>query len=379
VKGAGAASGSGSTTTTTTTTSTSTTTSTTADLIDTVQTTASRKDLSAFLEKPAKAAEADTKNGRPKAIIIYRALVVARGPGSPEARKLADLLRLTGQNEDAKDVLKEYVANATDPSAIVDAQNALATLTGNDPFATRLKFPSQDKLAKQAFKNGRAAFKKKKYGDALIDYAMGFKLSPDLPGFLRELGATYDKLGASAQKDDYYLRYLRQRPFGKNSDEIRKALTASVLGTMSMTTSLPCDEVWIAPAGADGVPVPGKLPKKDMKMAPGDYDGACYSPKYGAFIKGHATVAAGATVSMDFKWAIVSNKLANPLGRIVIENALDTTGKTMIDLGVDKSDFGVPVPDDGHALHVIAKTDDNSKTEDKYVKLEPGKTTTITW
>jgi len=367
---AGTAAASGSAASSSTSTSTSSTT-TAADLVDTVQTSASRADLSKFLEKPAQAAEKD-KAGRPKAIVLYRAMVVARGPGSPEARKLADLLRLTGQNQDARDVLNAFIASASDPAAIVDAQNAVATLKGSDPFASRLKLPAQDKLAKIAFKNGRAAFKKKKYGDALIDYSMGFALSPELPGFLRELGATYDKLGAAAQKTQYYLRYLKSRLFGKNSDDVRKDIDQALLGTLTISTSLPCDEIWM-----DGAPVPPKCPKKGIAMVPGEYQGLCINYKYGAAINAYPDVKAGGATEMSFKWAIVSNKLVDPLGRIVIESALNPS--VMIDLGVDKSYFGVPVPDDGHALHVIAKTDDGSKTEDKYVKLEPGKTTTITW
>ena len=53
---------------------------------------------------------------------------------------------------------------------------------------------------------------------------MGYALAPDLPGFLRELGSTYDKLDAPDRKREFYRRYLVQRPFGANADVVRDEL-----------------------------------------------------------------------------------------------------------------------------------------------------------
>src|SRR5512141_857652 len=71
----------------------------TGELYQTVATKKPRATLSQFLVKPAeKAAKA---RDWAHAIPLYQALVVARGPGSPEQKQLATLWTLAGQNEDA--------------------------------------------------------------------------------------------------------------------------------------------------------------------------------------------------------------------------------------------------------------------------------------
>src|SRR5258705_1500268 len=65
------------------------------ELHDTVQTKTSRAKLSVTLIKPAeKAAKA---RDWARAIPLYQAIVVARGPGSAEAKQLATLWTLAGQ------------------------------------------------------------------------------------------------------------------------------------------------------------------------------------------------------------------------------------------------------------------------------------------
>ena len=104
-----------------------------------------------------------------------------------------------------------------------------------DPFADKLVARrARPREAKQAFALGRAAFAAKQYGDALVYFHMGYALAPELPGFLRELGSTYDKLGAAEPKREFYRRYLVQRPFGANADVVRAELAKDkdVLGTL---------------------------------------------------------------------------------------------------------------------------------------------------
>src|SRR5262249_24157977 len=158
-----------------------------ADLIASVKTSRPRAEMSSFLLKDAEAAAA--KRDWSRAIPLYEALVVARGPNSAEARKLANLYALAAQRDDAIPILQAFVASTEEPAAMRDAQNEIARLQkGIDPFAKPLKMAALDKAAAQAFKLGRAAFAKKTYGDALVYYSMGYQLAPDLPGFLRELG-----------------------------------------------------------------------------------------------------------------------------------------------------------------------------------------------
>ncbi|HTL36672.1 MAG TPA: hypothetical protein VL326_26240 [Kofleriaceae bacterium] len=173
-----------------------------AELYQTVSTKKARADLSQFLVKPAeKAAKA---RDWAHAIPLYQALAVARGPGSPEQKQLATLWTLAGQNEDAAEAWALFASSATDTK---DKETALAESTRlsstPDPFAEKLSVAALEKEAKQAFNLGRAAFKAKQYGDALVYFHMGYALAPDLPGFLRELGSTYDKLGATDRKREF--------------------------------------------------------------------------------------------------------------------------------------------------------------------------------
>ena len=85
------------------------------------------------------------------------------------------------------------------------------------PFADKLALAELTGEARRAYALGRAAYGTRQYGDALDYFHNGYALAPELLGFLRELGATYDKLGADKQKREFYLRYLRQRPFGANA------------------------------------------------------------------------------------------------------------------------------------------------------------------
>ena len=170
-----------------------------ADLVDTVKTSKSRKEISAFLV--SKAESAAKKGDHARAIVLFQALVVAHGPASNEAKMLAREWTLAAQSEDAIRVLEEYVAGTSDAKEKAWAQGEIARLKTNpDPFAKQLTLQPLAAEAKDAFKKGRAAFGKKHYGDALVYFHMGYALAPDLPGFLRELGATYDKLQAREKK-----------------------------------------------------------------------------------------------------------------------------------------------------------------------------------
>jgi hypothetical protein len=64
--------------------------------------------------------------------------VIARGPGSPEARRLATLWTLAGQAEEAAAVLTAFAAATTDAAAAGEARAEAKRLTARpDPFAKR--------------------------------------------------------------------------------------------------------------------------------------------------------------------------------------------------------------------------------------------------
>jgi hypothetical protein len=345
---------------------------TAAELAQSVKTKKSRAELSQFLVEPAKKAAKARDWG--KAIPLYQAIVVARGAGSPEAKELATLLTLATQNERAAEVWKAYAETAPDAKERDNARTEANRLAGTvDPFARELVTAKLDAEAKVAFAAGRKAFNAKDYGDALVYYTMGYQLAPDLAGFLRELGSTFDKLGAPKQKREFYRRYLVQRPFGGNADIVRAELAKEkdVLGTLLVSSSLPCTELWI-----NRQRIAGKLPDKGIVVAPGNYKGLCFNPKYEMALFEYATVEPGKPASMTFRWAIIENKLEKPLGRITLENY--KTG-VMMDLGITSPDVGVPAPPDKRKLKMVLKDDSGVRTEDRMIQIEPGQRVVVKW
>lgn len=343
------------------------------ELHDTVPTKTARTKLSATLIKPAeKAAKA---RDWARAIPLYQAIVVARGPSSAEAKELATLWTLAGQNANAAEVLAAYAAATKDAAERSAAETEVTRLTANpDPFAKELALVSLDADAKKMFKLGRAAYKAKSYGDALVYYRMGLALAPDLPGFLRELGATYDKLGATDQKHAFYRRYLLARPFGGNADVVRAELgkDKGALGTLVISTSLPCEQLWV-----NRQRIPAKLPAKGIAVAPGVYKGLCFHSKYEMALFEYATVDAGKTATLAFNWAIIVNQLENPYGRISIENP--SSPGMMIDLGISSPEIGVAVPADNHPLKMVVKDDAGTKSEERTIDLAPGQRKVVRW
>ncbi len=344
------------------------------ELYQTVATKTPRTKLSEFLV--ARAQQAAKAREWAKAIPLYQALVAARGPSSAEAKQLATLWTLAGQNEQAAEAWTVFAAAADSKER--DAALAEAKRLGSspDPFADHLQLVPQAVEAKQAFTLGRAAFAAKRYGDALVYFHMGYALAPELPGFLRELGSTYDKLGATEPKREFYRRYLVQRPFGANADVVRAELAKDkdVLGTLLVSSSLPCTELWV-----NRQRVTAKLDAtgKGIVVAPGNYKGLCFNPKYEMALFEYATVESGKPAAMMFRWAIVENRLERPLGRIALENP--KSPGTMIDLGITSTEVGVAAPGDKRKLKMILKDDSGVRTEERMVQIEPGQRVVVKW
>ncbi len=344
-----------------------------ADLVDTVKTTKPRAALSEFLEDKAKAAAKKREDLR--AIVLYQALVVARGQASAEARELAKFWTLSAQNDEAAKVWDQFAEVTSDAKAKSDALAEAKRLRAvRDPFGKNIVLPVLAVEAKEAFKRGRAAFGKKDYGDALIFFHMGYALAPDLPGFLRELGATYEKLAARDKKIDFYRAYLLRRPFGKNADDVRKELAKDkgTLAFLTIETSMPCEQVWV-----NRQPVPGKLPQKKLIVAPGRYRAFCLSNKYEFGSFQNVTVAAGAEGSIKFTWGVLVNKLESPFGRIAIEK-WDEPG-VLMDLGLSTPELGVELDPGGRALKMVVKDDSGSRVEERSVRIRPGERFVVKW
>lgn len=343
------------------------------ELFDSVATKTPRAELAKFLV--ARAQKAAKARDWAHAIPLYQALVVARGPGSAEAKQLATLWTLAGQNEDAAAAWAAYASAVADKNERDAALGEAARLGQTpDPFADKLALAELAGEAKQAFALGRVAFRKQQYGDALVYFHIGYALAPDLPGFLRELGSTYEKLGAVAQRREFYRRYLAQRPFGVNADVVRAELAKDrdVLGTLLVSASLPCSELWI-----NRQRIVGKLPDKGLLVAPGSYKGLCFNPKYEMALFEYTTVEPGKPASLQFRWAIVVNELEHPLGRIALENP--KAPGTMIDLGITATEVGVAVAADGRKLKMIVKDDTATRVEERMVQIDPGQKFVVKW
>jgi hypothetical protein len=344
-----------------------------AELYETVATTTPRAEIAKFLV--ARAEKAAAARDWAHAIPFYQAIVVVTGAGGPDGKTLATLWTLAGQNDEAAAAWASYARmtkDETERASAVDQASRLASAP--DPFAGKLALAVLDTEAKQAFTLGRAAFKKTHYGDALVYFHVGYALAPDLAGFLRELGATYDKLGAAAQKREFYRRYLVQRPFGANADVVRAELgkEPGVLGTLLVSSTLPCTELWI-----NRQRIVGKLPDRGLLVAPGSYKGLCYAPKYEMALFEYATVEAGKPASMQFRWAIVVNKLERPYGRIALENP--RAPGTMIDLGITSPEVGVAIAPDGRKLKMRLEDDSGGRVVERMVAITPGERFVVTW
>jgi tetratricopeptide (TPR) repeat protein len=342
-------------------------------LVARVATTKSRAALSEFLV--AAAVRANQARDWSRAIPLYQALVVARGPASPEARQLATLWMLAGQHERAAEVWSDYAAAIDDPAERTIATAEAARLVANlDPFADKLVLADQAGPARHAFALGRAAYAAGRYGDALVEFHIGYALAPELPGFLRELGATYDKLGATEPKREFYRRYLVQRPFGGNAELVRAELAKDkdVLGTLQISSSLPCTELWL-----NRQKLTGKLPQRGFVVAPGRYKGLCFNPKLEMALFEYATVEPGQPAALAFRWGIVENRLERPLGRIALENP--RAPGVMIDLGITSPEVGVAAPADGKPLKMILTDDAGVRTEVRSVQIEPGQRLVVKW
>jgi len=144
-----------------------------------------------------------------------------------------------------------------------------------------------------------------------------------------------------------------------------------VLGSLLISSTLPCTELWVNRQRVT------KLPDKGIVVAPGQYKGLCFNPKYEMALFEYATVEPGKPAAMTFRWAIVENRLERPLGRIAIENP--KSPGTMIDLGITSSEVGVAAPADGHKLKMVLKDDSGVRTEERMVTVEPGQHVVVKW
>ena len=327
--------------------------------------------ISAFLEQPARLAI--KRRDHTRAVALYRGLVAARGAGDRAALDLAQAWTLVGRYDEAGEVLDAFLANSQD-RALIGRARAERERVGKARLFFDREFVLQPATAeaRRCFALGRRAFRKQRFAEALAYYEMGHALAPDMPGFLRELGATYDRLGARSERVAFHTRYLQSRPLGKNADYVRKQLEQvnAPLGSLDVSSSLPCDEFWLA--GTSGT----SLPIKALKLPPGRFKALCVSFVHELAYFEYVTIQPRQVTRLTFRWAVVENKLRDPLGRIRIE---DARSGDLIDLGVSSPAIGVVVPADDRALRVELVAEDGTRRESRYLRLSPGGRYDVRW
>ncbi len=329
-------------------------------------------DAAAFLVAPARKAMSARKLGL--AVSLWRGVVAIRGDDDPAMIELARAWTLAGEFEAAIEELDRHrralLERGADTGA-VDKQIAELERRpkgfGGDVFEV---VPAESH-AREAFKRGRAAMKRRKHADAVALYRAGVEMAPDVPGNHRELGDALVKMGRPAEAEAAFVRYLRMRPFGKNADELRRRLRDSgTLGKLSIESSFACEQVWM-----NRQPIPQRLPIVDLVVAPGRYRLLCYSERYHFARYVGVEVPRGGSARAEFSWAIIENRL-DPWGRIVMENP--DRESEMNDIGV-WDEIGVPVPEDRRSLKVMLRAADSSKRKELRLKLEAGTRIPLAW
>jgi hypothetical protein len=119
-----------------------------------------------------------------------------------------------------------------------------------------------------------------------------------------------------------------------------------------------------------------KLPMRAIKLPPGTFKLLCVNFGHELAYFEYATVEAGKTTDVRFRWAIVENRLTSPLGRIRIE---DPRSGDMIDVGVSSPSVGVIVPPDGRALRIDVVSEEGSRREERYLTLRDGGRYPVAW
>jgi tetratricopeptide (TPR) repeat protein len=347
-----------------------------------IKTSESPHKMSEFLVKPAK--DATAKRQWALAVTYYQALVEARGAPSPDAYELAMRWVDAGEFASAVDVLNRYIdstPSAEDRAAKLVIRDNLIKAGARNKFTRPFEPVYASADAVKVFDLGRNAFKAGKYADAEFYFRLGARLDPNLKGFLRELGATYDKLGMRKEKIFYYAQYLTSSPFGANADFARGALAKEkgAMGKLSLKSALPCDGgVWV-----NGKKLPGKLPMKDLPMPAGRHGASCWNVGYEIYQIEWFDVPAGKTKDVGFNWAVVYNDLTTngPAGHIFLEDVTDPSGALRKLLRKPPGEgIGVPVPADGHPMkYRLEASDGSGKFRDGLQRLQPGEQFHFKW
>ena len=114
--------------------------------------------------------------------------------------------------------------------------------------------------AKRMEKVGKVAYKKGKFGDALIAFAAAYKADPQ-PKFLYNIARCHEKSGDLAKAAEHYERYLREAPDAEDREEVE---TQAEFLTQKLQATMGRLEIVSEPPGAV-VQVEGKGRSENVK------------------------------------------------------------------------------------------------------------------
>jgi len=221
-----------------------------------------------------------------KAIPLYQAIVVARGPGSAEPGSS----RRCGRSPARTSAPPRHGATTPAPSRSGRAHPAtaeaarLARWPIRSPTARARRSGDRRQEGVSARPRRVAA---QQYGDALVYFHIGHALRAELPGFSASSAPTYDKLGAAPEKREFYRRLPRAAP--ARQQRRRRARRARARQGhprhAAGLDSLPCTELWINPPAPDR-----QAARQGIIVAPGNYKGLCFQPKLEMALFAYATV-----------------------------------------------------------------------------------------
>ncbi len=199
----------------------------------------------------------------------------ARGAGGPEGKQLATVWTLAGQNEEAAEAWRAYAAAASEErertAALAEAQRLGAA---PDPFADKLTARSSPPRPSRCSPWAGLRSPASCTATPSFTTTWGMRSHRTYPASFESLDRRYDKLGAPVPRREFYRRYLVQRPFGANADIVRAELAKEqALGTLAVSSSLPCTEVWV---NRQRLP---KLPDKDSRRRAGSIQGTLLQPQ----------------------------------------------------------------------------------------------------
>ncbi len=342
-------------------------------------------DLAEFLVRPAENALATRDLAH--AVSLWRGVVAIRGDADEAVFQLATAWTLAGDFGAAAEELERFAHATSDEAARARATAQIDDLRHRPRGFTA---PGQvfaplavEEWAREADRLGKKHLGDKDFTGAAALFRGAVEMAPESPAGYSDLALAYEKLGNAEAATPLFLRALRLHPFGRNADEVRAKLASQgALGKLSVTTSFPCEQLWVnrqpvfaADAGKRAGKSDGVQPIHDLAVAPGRYRLLCYNEKYHFARYVDVDVARGEAQTADFAWAVVENKL-DPWGRIVVENP--DRQNELDDVGLWE-EIGLPVPDDHRALKVVLTSGDGARHKEVLLKLEPGRRVPLAW